>query len=272
MATTAQPVLYGAPQTGPPFYDLAQKRWLPVGSGQTSPDGSAYAYAVAGPSITDPTDVHVVTVATGGDHVLKVSPPPAGAAMGWEVGDFDGTYVYLLGEQFEQYPRGVWRVNASTGALTQVSQSGSILMLRGADLWVGLVNPADPSPPRPPRSGETFDSIAEVNLTTGTANTWIYRPGEAVYPLGLDGVGHLVVSIADGPDFNISLGKVRVLASPGDGGTQISDGSLSYYQMQGDTGRIWFGTDRGVYLWTQVGGLEKVFASGQPIDVAGRCV
>src|SRR5690242_5446502 len=43
--TAASPVLHG---TGSSFYDLAMKRWLPAGVGQTSPDGRSYAYAVPG--------------------------------------------------------------------------------------------------------------------------------------------------------------------------------------------------------------------------------
>src|SRR5262249_44805974 len=57
--STAAPLLHGVPQTGLPFYDLAMKRWLPVGSGQTSPDGKSYAYSVPGPSAADPTAIHV---------------------------------------------------------------------------------------------------------------------------------------------------------------------------------------------------------------------
>lgn len=272
MATQAQPVLRGVPQTGGPFYDLAMKRWLPVGPGQTSPDGTSYAYAVSGQTSSDPTEVHIVTVATGADRVIKVTPTATGAAVGWTVGDFDGRYAYLLSQQFEEFPLGVWRVDVTTGTLSQISQSGSIILLQNGNMWIGVVNPADPSPPRPPRSGQYFDSLAEVNLATGAQTMWIYRAGKAIFLLGVDGNGHPVVTISDAPGFNIALGDVFVVSSPGDTGKLVSHGDLPFPQMQADSTRLWFGTERGIYLWTNAGGLQKVFASSQPVTVAGRCV
>ncbi|HET7337924.1 MAG TPA: hypothetical protein VFK22_00130 [Candidatus Dormibacteraeota bacterium] len=278
-ATNAQPTLHGSPQTGSPFYDLAPRRWLPVAPGQTSDDGSTYVYAEGGASTTDPTALHVVTVATGVDRVVMVTPPPEGAAVGWQIGDFDGRYAYLLGDQFERYPAGVWRVDTTTGALTQITSAGSILLLKGSDLWVGAVNPADPSPPLPPRSGQEFDSIVHIDLGTGTQTTWIYRPGQSIAVRGVDVTGHPVVNVASGPDFDTSLGAVYLLTNPGAPGTQILSGGLRFLQMQPDVGRIWFGNDRGVYVWTLASGLQKVFvvppntqALSQTIYPAGHCV
>src|ERR1700680_1967114 len=72
--TTATPVLHGTLQAGPPFYDLARKRWVPAGAGQSSPDGSSYAFGVLnGSNPGAPLAIHVVTVASGVDHVFSVS-------------------------------------------------------------------------------------------------------------------------------------------------------------------------------------------------------
>ncbi len=254
------------------------RRWLPVGSGQTSPDGSSYAYSVSGESSSDSTQVHVVTVATGADHVLTVNPPLQGAAVGWAVGDYDGRYVYLLGEQVENFPGGVWRLNATTGSIDQVSQVPEILLLQGGYAWVGTVNPADPSPPLPPRSGRGFDSIVQVNLSTGARTTWIYRTGDDISLVGLDHAGHPIVSIAPGPDYDVSHGTELLVTTPGGAGTQISSGALSLFQMQPDVGRIWFGTGAGIYMWTAAAGVQKMFAfpgsptNGQSIMPAGHCV
>lgn len=271
-ATQALPYLYGIPQVGAPFYDRARNRWLPVGSGQTSPDGSTYAYAAY------PTQIHLVTVATGADRIVEVTPPTAGAAVGWEVGDYDGSAVYLLGEQIDQLPRGIWRVDATTGALSQMSAVANVLLVRNGQAYVGVVNPADPSPPRSPRNGVDFDSIAQVDLATGHTTTWIYRPGQSVALIGVDKTGGVVVSVAPGPDFDTSHGTVGMITTPGSQPLTMTTGSISLFEMQPDVGHDWFGNERGIYLWTGSAGLTKVFAfqadatQSQAILPAGRCV
>lgn len=263
VATQAEPKLYAYGDS--PFYDLAMKRFIPASPGQTAPDGRTYAYVandLGGPNAT----VFVVSVATGTRRGLNLTMNP------FQVDDFDGRYAYLVGE-------GVWRIDTSTGALKHLTQDPSTIFVRNGNSWVGRVNPADPSPPRAsparielPQGGRLFDSIAEVDLNTGKETTWIYRPGEEVFLLGLDGAGHPIVSVSHGPDFNARLDTVLVLTSPGDPGTHISDGGVLLNHVQGDRDRIWFGSDRGIYLWTPADGLQKVFASSQPVAPGGFCV
>jgi hypothetical protein len=248
-----------------PFYDLAAKRWIPASPGQTAPDGQTYAYTLGelgGPHST----VIVVRVATGAQRGFFTMNMHA------RVDDFDGRYAYLVGD-------GVWRMDTSSGALEDVAQDASTILVRGGNLWVGRVNRADPSPPNAsparidlPQGGRLFDSIAQVNLKTGTETTWIYSPGLEVFLLGLDAAEHPVVSVSHGPDFNARLDTVLVLNSPGDHGTHVSDGAVLLNHMQADRGRLWFGSDRGIYLWSPASGLQKVFASAQPVAPGGLCV
>jgi hypothetical protein len=261
--TNAEPKLsaYG----DSPFYDLAMKRFIPASPAQTSPDGRTYVYVenqLGGP---DAATVVVVAVATGSQRGFSVG-------IRAHADDFDGRYAYLVGN-------GVWRIDTSTGTLQHVSQDPSTILVRNGSLWVGRVNPADPSPARAsparialPQGGGLFDTIAQVNPNTGAETTWIYRPGEEVFLLGFDAAGHPVVSVSHGPDFNAWLDTVLVLNSPGDSGTHISDGAVFLNRPQADGGRIWFGSDRGIYLWTPGGGLQKVFASSQPVVPGGFCV
>jgi len=127
-------------------------------------------------------------------------------------------------------------------------------------------------PPTQAQGGQLFDSLVQVNMTTGAETTWIYRPGEAVSLIGLDNSRHPVVSVSHGPVFNPSTGTVFLLGSPGDGGIQISSGAVPLSAMQADVGRIWFGSAQGIYLWTPVGGLQLSFPYRQPITPAGHCV
>jgi hypothetical protein len=271
LGTKAQPVLT-APGYPGPFYDFAMRRWVPAGPGETSPDGSSYAVAFPPLGGAGGNYIHVYAVSTGADRTLRVDPP-TGAL--WRVLDFDGRYVYLVSLVFGQsgaLPSGVWRLDTATSELLQLSQARSILFMRYPQLWVGRVNPSDPSPPTSSQTGQLFDSIVQVDLTSGVQTTWIYREGTAISILGLDMDGHPVVVVTRGSDSSASAGTVLLLARPGDPGTQISAGDVPLSHMQADVGRIWFGTDYGIYLWTPGGGLHPVFAYGEPIWPAGRCV
>jgi hypothetical protein len=271
LGTDATPVLHAYSDSGPPFYDLAVKRWVPVGAGQASPDGSTYAF-ISPPFGGPQSPISVVTIATGTERRFNVATQPWSTADWFKVGDFDGRYVYLLPPQYGQPPQGVWRLDAATGSLVKLSQQASILLLRFPQAWVGRVDPHDPSPPTQAQGGQLFDSLVEVNLTTGVQTSWIDRPGEAVSLIGLDGAGDPVVSVSHGPDFNASTGTVLLLGSRGGSGTQISNGAVPISAMQADVGRIWFGSAHGIYLWTPAGGLQTAFPYSQSIMPAGRCV
>jgi hypothetical protein len=265
--TQAQPVLRAYPDSDPPFYNLAMKRWIPQGAAQASPDGRTYAYVTPSLGGTQST-VNLVTVASGADRVLNVNP-------GFAVKDFDGRYVYLTYIQSWQpakLEQGVWRIDSATGSLVQLSQQGPVLALRALQLWVGRINPTDPSPPKDSQGGQLFDSIVQVNLTTGAETAWIYRPGEAVSLIGLDRGGHPVVGVTHGPDFSGSPSAVLLIDAPGDSGTVITNTAVALSTMQADVGRIWFGSAHGIYLWTPADGLQKAYPYAQTIMPAGYCV
>jgi hypothetical protein len=271
LGTQAKPVLRAYSDSGPPFYDLAVKRWVPVGAAQASADGSTYAF-ISPPFGGSQSPVSVVTIATGTARVFDVGTQPWTPTDWFKVGDFDGRYVYLLPPRSGQLPQGVWRLDTASGSVVQLSQQASIFMVRFPWAWVGRVNPHDPSPPTQSQGGALFDSLVQVNLTTGAETTWIYRPGESVALMGLDGAGDPVVSVSHRPDFNVSTSMVMLLGNPGDSGIQISSGAVPLSMMQADVGRIWFGSAQGIYLWTPVRGLQVAFPYGQPIMPAGHCV
>jgi hypothetical protein len=269
--TTASPVLRGSSAS---IYDLAMKRWLPAGAGQTSPDGGSYAYMVAIPSGSEATQVHIVQVATGDDHVITLAPPPTG--VGWQLEDFDGKSVFLTSQLVDQFPAGVWRLDVATGSLHQLTQAGHVLRVQSGTAWIGLVNPADPSPPTPGK-GEAFDTIAAVNLSTGAQTTWVYEPGKSVEVVAVDEFGRLVASIGPPPDFAPT--SVVFYQSAGSVGDVVTGGGSALFWVEPDRGQLWFGSDRGIYFWTSATGFVKVYALqgpdsgvGQSIAPAGHCV
>jgi hypothetical protein len=276
LATQAQPTLMGY-AVGWPFYDLRARRWLPAAAGQAAGDGSSYAFAE--PSFGGSQEpIDVVTVATGGDHRLKIDLPGPGVGQFWQIGDYDGRYVYLVAEQIDQFPAGVWRLDPPNGALAQLLQktAGSVLLVENGTAWVGLNNPTDPSPPRPAK-GQAFDTIASIKLATGAQTTWIYRPGQSVVFWGLDSSERPLVMVTSGPEFSAMLPLVLV-DSPGTNGIAIPAGFLPLGAVEADTGALWFGGPDGIYYWTLATGFLKVYSfqadpsQQEMILPAGHCV
>lgn len=258
LVTMATPQLHG---TGGPFYDLAMKRWVPSAPGLTSPDGAHYAYSRIGASSADPVVVHIVDVAHGSEVTVSVTMPAPAAAVGAHVVDFDGASVYLVSDQFERFPMGVWRFDLATGALHQLTDVGGVIRVENGVVWAGSIDPRDPNPPRPPRSGELFDTLLRVDLATGIKTTWYYAPGKAVALRGLDSSGLPVIATADGPDYDYGHGPILLIPAPGDPAQQIVPSGYLFSEPQADHGRLWFGNDRGIYLYTSAGGFQKVFAT-----------
>lgn len=276
VGTQAQPALTG-PGDDTPFYDLAQRRWLPVGPGLSSPDGSSYAYVKH--DLGSPEFIaFVVTVGTGATSVKSFNPPDPGVGTAWQAADYDGRYLYLVATQVDRFPRGVWRFDPRTAGLQQLlsSTAGAILRVDNGVAWVGRVDPADPSPPNPGK-GEGFDTIASVNLSTGSQTTWIYRPTELVIFWGLDSSAHPVVMVRPQPDSGADF-PIVLIDVAGTDGVAIAAFFASQGAMEADTGQLWFGGPHGIYYWTQASGFIKVYDWGpnpslqEMVAPAGHCV
>jgi len=270
--TKASPVLHGS--GGWPFYDLAMRRWLPAGPGQTSPDGRSYAYIVPAAPSSKPTAVHVVQVATGSDHVISIGLPPG--VVGWQLEDFSGSAVFLAGQRGDPFPAGVWRRDVASGSLHELTPVGHVLVVQNGTAWIGFNNPADPSPPVL-QIGEAFDSIAAVNLSTGAQTTWMYEPGMSVQVLAVDEFGRLVAGVEAPPDFTAT--SIVFDQTPGSLGDVVTANGTGLFLVEPDRGQLWFGSERGIYFWTSVTGFKKVYAiqeettgPGQAIVPAGHCV
>jgi hypothetical protein len=261
--TSATPVLRGVPQDGPTFYDAAVHRWVPVSAAQSSPDGSSYAYVTTGASSSQGATFHIVSASAATQKTFTVAVPNVGAANGVQVMDYDGSGVYFVVTQFEGYPVGVWRLDAGTGKVTALARVANVMAVHGGYAWGGAVDPHDPSPPKVPASRSLFNSIVQVNLSNGAQTPWFYSPGRSETLLGLAS-GRPVINIGDGPDFPTVGGEIRLLDHPSSGaedtGQLVYGGGVPLTDPQGDGDRLWFGSDRGIYLYTADGGLQKVFA------------
>jgi hypothetical protein len=124
---------------------------------------------------------------------------------------------------------------------------------------------------------ERFDSIAAVNLSTGTQTTWMYAPGMSVQVLAVDEFGRLVSSVTAPPDFSVT--SIVFYQSPGSLGDVVTANGTGLFLVEPDRGQLWFGSGGGIYFWTSVTGFKKVYAiqeettgPGQAIVPAGHCV
>jgi hypothetical protein len=279
--TAATPVLHGTLQAGQPFYDLARKRWVPAGAGQSSPDGSSYAFGVLnGSNPGAPFAIHVVTVASGADHVFTVSTTPAfGGAVGAWVGDFDGSSVYFSSQQQMGPPMGVWRLDIASGTVHQLSTELGVAAISGSDVWLTRIDPRDPEGPLTGRSGPRANSVVRVDLSTGQETVWYFAAGHSVSLEGVDRLGAPIIS--DAPPPNFTHAAVRLVSKPESAGIEIYDGvgGLRFWAVQSDiSGRLWLGNEFGIYLWTPAVGLQKVYdysgntlAEAHEILPSGRC-
>lgn len=278
LVTAATPQLAGAINQlgGPPFFDRSMNRWVPASSSQTTPDGAFYAYATTGTQPTLVGQVHVVDVAGATEKVFTVELPIN--AQGLSVADFDSNGVYLVADGFEQFPSGVWLMNASTGSVKQLSQVNFVEAVRGGYAWAARIDPRDPHPPQLQRSGTASDSVVRVDLATGNEKVWFYRPGFQVGLDGFDSGNEPVVDVTD--PSGVSTPSETWLVDDPAAPVQLHAGSDFLFSPQGDGGRLWLGGTTGyngsadVFLYTRTHGLQKVFSDPThelSIDPVGFC-
>lgn len=274
LVTTASPALRGIAESGPPHYDGTANRWLPAGVGQTSPDGASYAYGSGG-------TIQVVTVSTAAATTFKITVPSVAADLNVRVVSFDGRYAAYLVLGPDSYLPGIWRLDTAGGAMTSLGQLEDIFEVRDGSAWIGYLDPHDPTPPHAQSVVPLFDSIVAVNLATGARTTWFYRPGQSVRLVAIDQSGRPIVTVKPGPDYLAPGGEIRRLDEPLSGGEDNGElvyaGALDFGYVLPDGDRIWFGSERGLYLYTAADGLQKVYqfngngATGESMIPAGSC-
>jgi hypothetical protein len=259
VTTDAAPVLHGAGVSlaGVAFYDLAQHRWVPAGPPQSTSDGAFYAYASWDPANSSTAQVHIVNVARGTEKTFSVALTANENAMGFTVAQFDATGIYLVANQFEQLPGGVWLMDPTTGAVRLLAQVGPVFAIQDGYAWLAGIDSRDPSPPQLRRSGTASNSVVRVNLANGDKTTWFYRPGMEVWLMGLDSAGRPIVNVSD-PSGSTDRSETWLAGGPSGSDVLIHAGSLYITAPQADGDRIWFGNYSGIYLFTPANGLKKV--------------
>ncbi len=258
VVTDASPKLYNGPlQFGGPFYDRAERRWLPASASQVSPDGAFYAYGSFDPQHGDPGRIHIVNVSTATEKVFAASA--ANVDQGFTVAEFSSAGIYLVATQVQRAPAGAWLMNPVTGEIRALTQVASVLAIRNGSAWIRRVDPGDPSPPAPGK-GTPSDSVVQVDLATGAQTIWFYRPGLQVELQGFDSGGRPVLAFFD-PSASTIRFETRLIDGPGSPGIVLSAGQQTFSDVFGDGNRLWLSGSTGIYLYTADRGLQKVFES-----------
>lgn len=238
------------------YYDRPYSVWLPVARNAVAPDGKHYAYTdrPAGQPSSHGT-LHVVDVTTGVDRAFDAGD----WLTPFIVFDYAAEGIYLIIGYEGTF--GLWLMNPATGAVSRVADLPNLQASAGNKVfWVGSANPNDPNPV--PGLGATPDQIERFSLIDGSRVVWFYRPASQVYVIGQDLARHpfVTTSGADGQPSEVVLalgpGMQRSVMK-GTPGTLPAIGSPI-----ADSHGTWFGSARGMYLYTDSSGLQKVSNQG----------
>ena len=242
------------------YFDRAFNRWLPVTQSGVSADGAHYAYADMNKS-----ELRVVDVVSGKERTFSLSA--IGANYVFDYGA-DGIYMTFGFEGLH----GLWLVDPITGSshqLPDVATPGAIGA--GGVVWYSEVNPADPQPINTASSaGILADQVTRLDLKSGSKTQWLYRPGVGLGIAGLDDLGRPLISVVH---TWMDVSNVDLLLAP-DPKSQKTIfkgplvGTLGFNLS--DSHGAWFGSEQGIYLYSDAGGLQKI--SNQTGFIAGGCI
>jgi hypothetical protein len=272
--SVAQPYLNGAP--GFATFTRRYGRWLPASVAAVSPDSSHYAYSESYDDATGPRSrIHVVDVASAADRV--VYDQGFYAVIGYEP---EGIYVFAVG--YADAPNsGLWRLDPLGGSLHQVVlQNRTVDYVAGGAAWYGDLAPGDQPPPsydNNPISRAFFkDRVVRLDLKTGVASPWFRRPGKEVRAIGVDGLGHPIVTVTLPTSGATSAAEELWLVTGPEVGKQIYSGPgsnssdfVGFGTPLADSHGLWFGSTKGVFLYTPDEKFQMVSKAAG--EVAGRC-
>jgi hypothetical protein len=246
--TTRRPILRGAWGSYPfPAYDRGPRRWTPVPIWLISPDGSRYAYGGVG-------QIHLVSVATGEDHVIAVNP---GSALGQvSLGqllpiDYEAAGVYVAASGVAD-DFGLWLLNPDTGTLRDLAGGRSVWERFGSD---GFAWGRDESGP-----GSGPKHLYRLDLRSGERTVWL-ETADQIDTLAVDRAGHPIVSVH---------GTLEVLTGPNHAQMisaappQIKDGRAV------DEHGVWLAAADGIYLLAPDGTFRRM-SIATDLTVAGGC-
>jgi hypothetical protein len=121
-----------------------------------------------------------------------------------------------------------------------------------------------------------WDRLLRVDLKSRVVSPWFRQVGKEVHAIGVDGLGHPIVTVYSTVDGNDSTAEELWLVTAPGVAKQIYAGPgsnspdfVGFSTPLADSHGLWFGTRKGVFLYTPEGKLQLV--STAVGVVAGRC-
>jgi hypothetical protein len=234
----------------PATYDRVDKRWVPAGAGQISPDASRYAYIDYSVPING--QLHVVDIASARDRLVPIPSGP------WGIIGFTNDGIYMH-QAYEGIGPGLTLVNPDTGVTRTVFSDSTVQQISGGVAWIADRNTSD-TLPAPPGIGAVYNEISSRDLSTSKTTAWVYRPGSNLYVVAAAN-GSIIVQAYD-------EGSSALLVASAPGQVQQVTVTPSSGPVA-DANGWWMGSLDGVYLWTPRTGA--VLISELTAAPAGPC-
>ncbi len=157
----------------------------------------------------------------------------------------------------------MWRLDLTSGSLTRLSSEPAVRGYGAGAIWL------EPFRGKTPVGAEqSGDTLARLDLSSGTVVDWFHRDATLVRYLGVDASGSPWVSTAVyTPQATWSYGLWRVRSA--DGADLVLSGQ-QITRIFADRHGTWFGDTSGVYLYA--GGELKRVSAGSVGEVLGPCV
>jgi len=212
-------------------YDLGFTRWVPTFRSWVEPDGAHYAWG-------DNTVIHIVDVASGGDHPVTVPAPSV--VVSYET---EGVYVAATAGQ-------------ATQGLGLIDGAGGFHQITGGGVWSAIGGGF--------AYGQEQGHVRKLDLHSGSVSDVGAYQG-ATQVLGATGTAPLV-AVTSGASYTVYAGSASIYAgAPGDGnpaGPVAVDGSV-----------VWFGSRAGaVWRWAGSGSTARVASVPfGAVLIAGGC-
>jgi hypothetical protein len=269
--------LYGTGDTL--TYTRRYGRWLPTTIGALSPDSAHYAYAEITQASPRRNRIHVVDVTSAVDRIVRdqvVSDQGFYVVIDYQA---EGVYLADVGPSGESRV-GLWLLDPSSGVIRAVAQPnqpstsrGGFSLIGAGAAWYSDLAPGD----QPPHQGiDPVDRLVRYDLKRLSSVPWFRKLGLELEAIGLDGQNPVVTTSSMTLDGSASTSEqLWLVTSPGRASELYSgpgSQSASFIQFTAplaDDHGLWFGTNKGIYLYTPEGKFQKVSSAAGA--VAGRC-
>ena len=179
--------------------------------------------------------------------------------------------IYLTKGTYVGFADGLWLMDPVSGASRQLAPTGYPEGVSDdGTVWLGRINPNDPRPHLVIDAGNAPDEIDRLDPSTGQTVAWLYRPGEALWLIGFDYSGRLLVIDERGTEGTAEAVPfmLEVVLSPNHTRTlltylpQVNEGPSVITDDRG----TWVGGEPGVFLYSQDGSFRKVASVfGRPV-------